>query len=133
MCVKAHLHGDETRDSMYLTPLTLEFREGIRPEYMPLPKIVFRTKEFMHRKYATFIAYGPLIKSSLKFDYSINIIDFLPTLLAMLHVPIPDDRRGRVITEMFKSRDVIKTQYIPKQGISLMMKIKSLKKVLLRK
>ena len=97
---------------------------------MPLPKIVFRTKEFMHRKYATFIAYGPLIKSGLKFDYSINIIDFLPTLLAMLHVPIPDDRHGRIITEMFESQDAIRIQYIPKPRISVMMKLKGLKKTL---
>ena len=127
---KAYCHNDGAKDGMYLTPLTLEFREDIQPEYLPLPKIMFRTNGFMHRKYATFIAYGPSIKGGLKFDYSISIIDFLPTLLAMLHVPIPDDRHGHIITEMFKSQDVIKIQYIPKPRISVIMKLKGLKKAL---
>ena len=93
--------------------------------------MMFDTNGFMHRKYATFIAYGPMIAcASSVYSYTINIIDFLVTLLAMLHVPIPTDRHGRIIDEMFKSKDVIKPRYISKSKVVLMMKLRNLKKVL---
>jgi len=129
---KIHYPIDSIVNSEYLIPLILEFKQGIRPEHMPFSRVIFKTNGFMHRKYATFIAYGPMIKSSF-LSHTINIIDFLPTLLAMIHVPIPTDRRGHIIVDMFESKDFIKIHYISKSKIAILMKIRGLKEALMSK
>ena len=47
------------------------------------------------------IAAGPLLKSGITTDLPTGNVDFSPTLLSLLGVPIPDSMQGRVLSEAF--------------------------------
>lgn len=49
----------------------------------------------------TLIAAGPLLKSGITTDLPTGNVDFSPTLLSLLGVPIPDSMQGRVLSEAF--------------------------------
>ncbi len=68
----------------------------------------YRRMEGTHRPDGIFIAAGPGVKQFS--GIRAHIVDCAPTILATLGLPIPDDMEGRVITEIFKTPPVIKTE-----------------------
>jgi arylsulfatase A-like enzyme len=68
----------------------------------------YRRMEGTHRPDGIFIAAGPGIGQLT--GLRAHIVDCAPTILATLGLPIPDDMEGRVITEIFKTPPVIKTE-----------------------
>ena len=53
-----------------------------------------------HRIDGLFMCYGPDIQRGKRVDA--RLIDILPTVLHMMHVPIPDDVDGRVLSQIFE-------------------------------
>jgi predicted AlkP superfamily phosphohydrolase/phosphomutase len=71
-----------------------------------------------HRIDGIFIAAGPTIRRSGEID-NLSILDLFPTILHTLGQPIPDDRDGRVIEEIFEPayfRDN-PPDYVPAAGV----------------
>jgi predicted AlkP superfamily phosphohydrolase/phosphomutase len=83
-----------------------------------------------HRLYGVFIAKGPHIKQDERIK-NVEIIDFTPTILHILGVPIPKDADGRVLTEIFEEDSDLAKKPITYQKIDeeerIKEKIKELK------
>ncbi len=59
-----------------------------------------------HRLHGVFIAWGPEIRSGGAVENA-RLLDLAPTILHLLHLPVPDDMDGRVLTEaLITSRPV---------------------------
>ena len=82
--------------------LIVRFREDVKAAFGLHPEVVTTVSNFMHRYEGIFMAKGPDIKENYEIEEGIDIIDFFPTLLHMYGEEIPDDRRGRVVKEIFK-------------------------------
>jgi len=112
------------KNSNFLFPdLIIRTRNNVMPDFRPFPTISFGINEFIHSRYATFLAYGPQTKRHYCTQH-IKITDFVPTLLSLLKVPIPKDRHGRVLREIFTKKIEIKPQYISKEKLLLKKKIR---------
>lgn len=74
------------------------------------PRGKSKTKKYGEHKNARkgiFIATGPDIKKNVEIE-RVSILDILPTVLHILHKPIPSYLNGRVLTEIFSEKREVK-------------------------
>jgi len=64
-----------------------------------------------HRLYCVFISYGPDVKKNHRIRNA-ELIDIAPTILHMMHMPIPRDTDGKVLKEIFSEKSKLATRAV---------------------
>ena len=99
-------YGD-VKTSLPLPDLIIEYEEGISTVVNPLAAEVIQSYQDVdkqtgtHDRNGVFVAQGNNIKHG--FSCDAWIVDVVPTVLAMLDIPIPKHMDGRVLREIFET------------------------------
>ena len=99
--------------------IVMLLKEGYKASGDLLSKEVIVPKEKIegaHRMNGIFIVYGPEIKQGEEIKKA-EIIDLAPTILHIMHIPIPKDMDGKVLKEIFKEGSELATREIVYQEI----------------